>query len=81
MKNNIGFFLASILLFSIGCNNKELNGPCFTAAQYRGEAGKARTYGEKAALLGKADALQHECDAQNRQLQDQQNHNAKVRQR
>ena len=49
--------------------------------QYRQEAGKARTDGEKAALLGKADALQHECDAQNKQLQDQQNHNAKARQR
>jgi hypothetical protein len=77
----IGVFLTAVLLFSIGCNNKELNGPCFTAAQYRQEAGKARTDGEKAALLGKADALQHECDAQNRQLQDQQNHNAKARQR
>jgi hypothetical protein len=77
-------FLASIiaLLFgAIGCNNKELNGPCFTAAQYRQEAGKARTDGEKAALLGKADALQHECDSQNKQLQDMQNHNAMKRQR
>ena len=81
MKKVIGCLLTGVLLFSIGCNSKELSGPCFTAAQYRQEAGKARTDGEKAALLGKADALQHECDAQNRQLQDQQNHNAKVRQR
>ena len=81
MKKFIGCILFAVLLSLASCNNKELSGPCFTAAQYRQEAGKARTDGEKAALLGKADALQHECDAQNRQLQDQQNHNAKVRQR
>jgi hypothetical protein len=81
VKKFIGCILFAVLLSLAGCNSKELSGPCYAAAQYRQEAGKARTDGEKAALLGKTDALQHECDAQNKQLQDQQNHNAMKQQR
>lgn len=73
--------LLAVILCTTGCNNKELSGPCYAAMQYRQEAGKVRTEVEKAALLGKADAAQHECDAQNRQLQDQQKHSAMLRQR
>jgi uncharacterized lipoprotein NlpE involved in copper resistance len=73
--------LSAIMLWTIGCNNKELCGPCFMAMHYRQEAEKTIPAMEKAALLGKADAAQRDCDAQNRQLRDQQKHGAKLRQR
>jgi hypothetical protein len=75
-------FLGSLIAFSlcaIGCNGKELSGPCYTAMQYRQEAKKNHSEMEKAALLGKADALQRDCDAYNRRLQDMQNHNSMLK--
>lgn len=81
MQDMFLFCLLAMILFTAGCNNKELCGPCFLAMQYRQEAEKTMPAMEKAALLGKADAAQRDCDAQNRLLQDQQKHGAKLRQR
>ena len=81
MRKNILFCLCATILCTVGCNNKELCGPCFMVMHYRQEAEKTIPAMEKAALLGKANAAQRDCDAQNRQLQDQQKHGAKLRQR
>ena len=73
--------LSAIMLCTVACSNKELCGPCFAAMQYRQEAGKTDNAMEKAALLGKADAQQRDCDAYNKQLEEQQKRNAMLRQR
>ena len=67
----------SLVLFSIvlsGC----AAGPCYEAMKFRTAAETARGE-EKAALLGKADAIQKECDAYNKNLQESQNRNARFK--
>jgi hypothetical protein len=53
-------------------------GPCWEAMKYR-QAAETAQGTEKAALLGKADALQAQCDARNKEVRDSQNHNAKYK--
>jgi hypothetical protein len=55
-------------------------GPCYQAMKYRKAAETAQGT-EKAALLGKADAIQKECDAYNASLQESQKHAAQGKDR
>ena len=72
MKKSFLLFLLGLSL--AGC----AAGPCWEAMKYRKAAESAQGT-EKAALLGKADAVQKECDAYNKQQQDAQNQNAKFK--
>jgi hypothetical protein len=53
-------------------------GPCYEAMKYR-QAAETAQGTEKAALLGKADALQRECDVRNKEIQESQSRNAKYK--
>jgi hypothetical protein len=69
------FFLIVVMAFIFsGC----AAGPCWQAMKYRKAAETAQGT-EKAALLGKADAVQKECDAQNAALQEKQKDNARLK--
>jgi hypothetical protein len=65
MKN----YLLSLLLLTFFSSCAP--GPCYQAMKYRKAAETVRGT-EKAALLGKADAVQKECDAYNATLQEAQ---------
>lgn len=68
--------LSMVLLFAVlaGC----AAGPCWEAMKFR-KAAETAQGAEKAALLGKADAVQKECDAYNKNLQESQNRNARFK--
>jgi hypothetical protein len=68
-KNLFSCLLVAVLA---GC----AAGPCYQAMKYRVAAEKAQGL-EKAALLGKADAVQKDCDAQCAQQQEAQKLNAR----
>ena len=72
MKKCVSAFIFCAVL--AGC----AAGPCYEAVKYRQAAETAQGI-EKAALLGKADALQAQCDARNKEVQESQNRNAKFR--
>jgi len=72
MKKHLSIcVLASILA---GC----AAGPCYQAMKYRKAAESAQGV-EKAALLGKADAIQKECDTYNASLQEHQKLDARAK--
>lgn len=71
--------VAVVLAFFCGCSS-QLAGPCYQAMQYRNDAENA-TGAEKAALLGKADAAQRECDHQGEAIQERQKRDAMNRAR
>jgi hypothetical protein len=68
--------LLLVLLFAVlsGCTA----GPCYEAMKFRKAAETAQGT-EKAALLGKADAVQKECEAYNKNLQESQNRTARFK--
>jgi hypothetical protein len=70
MKKILFSVMAAALLS--GCTA----GTCYQAMKLRRAAESAQGL-EKAALLGKADAIQKECDAQNKALQEAQKTNAR----
>jgi hypothetical protein len=72
MKRKLTLLFAGLAL--AGC----AAGPCYEAMKFRKAAETAQGT-EKAALLGKADAVQRECDAYNKDLQESQNRNAKYK--
>jgi hypothetical protein len=72
MKRNFALLFVGLAL--AGC----AAGPCYEAMKYR-QAAETAQGTEKAALLGKADAVQKECDAYNMELQESQNRNAKFK--
>jgi|WetSurMetagenome_2_1015567.scaffolds.fasta_scaffold715000_1 hypothetical protein len=69
MKKHLSLLLLASIL--AGC----AAGPCYQAMKFRKAAESAQGV-EKAALLGKADAVEKECNAYNASLQEQQKHNA-----
>jgi len=71
LMKKILFSLILAVVFA-GCTT----GPCYQAMKYRVAADKAQGL-EKAALLGKADAVQKDCDAQSAQQQEAQKLNAR----
>jgi hypothetical protein len=72
--------IAALLCMPLfGCA-KHFAGPCYKAMQYRRDAENAAG-NEKAALLGKADAEQRECDKQAEILKDRQKRDAMNRSR
>jgi hypothetical protein len=66
IKYFTGLVLAAVLLFQ-GCT-WDLMGPCHRATLLRRDAEHATGF-KKAELLGKADALQVECDKQMQQIE------------
>jgi len=65
MKNFLSFVFLCVVLLDCA------PGPCYQAMKFRKAAENAQGI-DKAALLGKADAVQKECDAQNASLQEAQ---------
>jgi hypothetical protein len=70
MKKKL-MFLSLLFTIFAGCSV----GPCYQAMKYRKAAETAQGT-EKAALLGKADAIQKQCDDYNTSLQESQKRTA-----
>jgi hypothetical protein len=70
MRKNL--FALVLVAFLAGC----VSGPCYQAMKFRVAAEHAQGL-DKAALLGKADGLQKECDAQSAAQQEAQKLNAR----